>query len=334
MKQYLLIIPVLALNVLFWACAPSTPGGILDEDDMEDILVDYHLAQGMAEGHAQDIEVTRYKYIQAVFRKHHVTEAEFDSSMVYYSGRSEEFAHIYNNVLTRVRVQAERMGLEATTTKDQFANLTNEGDTANIWLGKDFACIQPDAVHNTYSFQMQADTTFHPGDDFIWRFNSLFVANSPNNEAIALLNFYFEGDTVVCVTDFVRSMNKNELRLSSSGRLDSLQLRSVAGYIFLPNSESGTSPKPMLISDLTFIRMHKKPIELPKPTEAAEEADSLESDTLLSNEPFNTQRLTPLQMRENQPRERKIHVTKENPNPIHPQRGLPQRNTRRKQGSR
>ena len=127
------------LLLLLLACAPSQPRGVLSEEKMTDVLVDIHLAQGMAETQG-DVDVTRFKYIQAVFKKHRITEAEFDSSMVYYSGRAEEFTHIYNNVVTRVQAQAERLGLE-TATQDQFASITNEGDTANIWLGKDFACI-------------------------------------------------------------------------------------------------------------------------------------------------------------------------------------------------
>jgi len=76
---------------------------------MTDVLVDFHLAQGMAEAQGDNSEVTRYKFIQAVFKKHRITEAVFDSSMIYYSGRAEEFTHIYDNVVTRVQAQAERI---------------------------------------------------------------------------------------------------------------------------------------------------------------------------------------------------------------------------------
>lgn len=325
MKWFLLLL----LLPFFASCSPSLPSGILDEEDMTDVLVDYHLAQGMAEAQSDNTtETTRYKYIQSVFRKHRITEAEFDSSMVYWSGRSEDFTHIYENVVTRVQAQAERLGLE-TAARDQFASLTNEGDTANIWLGKDFACVASNPVQCIYSFQMNADTTFRPGDSFIWRFKTQFVARSMNNEAIALLNFYYDRDTVASVTNLLRNNPLNELRHTPDRDLDSLNLRSISGFIYLPMSSSDP-PKPLLISEIMLVRMHKQVIvENPKPNV---ETETLAADTLATDTSSlqKTERLTPLQVRESQPKEKKIHVTKENPNPIHPQRGIPERTNRRR----
>lgn len=314
--------------LLLLACSPSLPSGVLDEDKMEDVLVDYHLAQGMAEAQGDNSDITRYKYIQAVFRKHRITEAQFDSSMVYYSGRAEDFLLIYNNVVTRVQAQAERMGLEAEATRDRFATLSNEGDTANIWLGKDFACITGNPVGCVWSFQMKADSTFRHGDSFIWRFKTQFVARSMNNEAVVLLNFYYDKDTVACITDLLRNSPKNEIHYTPDKAIDSLDLRSISGFIYLPPVRGSDPPKPLLVSEIKLIRMHKK-VEIAEPKV---ETDSLEADTLdLDTIPEEkSERLTPLQVRESQPRKRTIHVTKENPNPIHPQRGIPERNRRKK----
>ncbi|MBO7118795.1 MAG: DUF4296 domain-containing protein [Bacteroidaceae bacterium] len=309
---------------LLYACSPSRPSGILNEKKMTDVLVDYHLAQGMAETQGENIDVVRYKYIQAVFKKHRITEAEFDSSMVYWSGRAEEFTHIYENVVTRVQAQAERMGLEETANQDKFASLTNEGDTANIWLGKDFACVVANPVQCVYSFQMKADSTFRPGDSFIWRFKTQFVSRSMNNEAIALLSFYYETDTSTCVTDLLRNSPKNELRFYPGRGLDSLNLSSISGFIYLPMVNDADKPKPLLVSEIQLIRMHK---EKPIIKETPVLVDTISIDTLPKEK---SERLTPQQVRESQPRERKIHVTKENPNPIRPQKGIPQRTNRRR----
>lgn len=311
------------LLLLMFSCAPSLPSGVLDEEEMTDVLVDFHLAQGMAEAQGDKPEIARYKYAQAVFRKHHITEAEFDSSMIYWSGRSENFKQIYDNVVNRVRAQAERLGVEATS-QDKFASLTNEGDTANIWLGKDFACVVPNRVGCIYSFQMKADSTFRPGDSFLWRFKSQFVARSMNNEAIAQLNFYYDTDTVISKSELIRNSLKNELQHTPDKGLDTLNLNSITGFIYIPLVNNADPPKPLLISEIKLIRMHKQ-VEEVKPVVDTLSTDTLEADTL----PLApNQRLTPQQMRESQPRERKINVVKENPNPIHPQRGIPQRNRR------
>ena len=292
---------------------------------MTDVLVDFHLAQGMAEAQNKDVDVMRYKYVQSVLKKYHIDEATFDSSMVYYSGRAEEFTHIYNNVLTRVRAQAERLGLE-TESHDRFASLTSEGDTANIWLGKDFACVVPGQVQNLYSFQLKADTTFRPGDSFIWRFRTQFVARGMSNEAVALLNFYYEGDTVASVSELLRTSPKNELWHRPGRELDTVPLRSVSGFVFLPTDPYSDVPKPMLISEIQLIRMHKRRVE----ESVQQPLDTLQADTLTEVTQDDVVRLTPRQLRESQPRERRINVVKENPNPIHPERGIPTRANRRR----
>lgn len=313
------------LALLLMACSPSRPRGILSKQKMTDVLVDFHLAQGMAEAQGDNSEVTRYKFIQAVFKKHRITEAVFDSSMIYYSGRAEEFTHIYDNVVTHVQAQAERMGLELSqANQDKFAKLTNEGDTANIWLGKDFACVAANPVQCLYSFTMKADSTFKMGDSFIWRFRTLFVGRSMNNEATALLNFYYDTDTVVCVTDLLRNSPNNELRHTPGRALDSLNLRSITGYIYLPIVKDADPPKPLLVSEMQLIRMHK---EEPIVKDTSVVADTIVVDTLPRRK---SERLTPLQVRESQPKEHKINVTKENPNPIHPQQNIPQRTNRRR----
>ena len=328
MKKAHLILILYSILLCLQACSPALPDGIMDADKMEDVLVDFHLAQGMAEAQSENPDIIRYKYIQAVFKKHRITEAEFDSSMVYYAGRAEKLSHIYENVVNRVRAQAERMGLEASANRDRFAFLTNKGDTANIWLGKDFACVVPNQVGCVYSFQMKADTTFRRGDSFIWRFKSQFVARSMNNEAIALLNFYYENDTVAVVTDLIRNSSKNEMQHYPGKGLDTLNLRSISGFIYLPIVKSADPTKPLLISEMKLIRIHKKiKNEELKTKNDSLAADSLDIDTLPQQK---SERLTPLQMRESQPRERKINVVKENPNPIHPDRGIPQRIRRNK----
>ena len=50
---------LLPLALLLAACSPPLPSGILDEDDMTDVLVDFHLAQGMAESQVENQDVAR-----------------------------------------------------------------------------------------------------------------------------------------------------------------------------------------------------------------------------------------------------------------------------------
>ena len=70
------------------ACKPSLPDGILSESKMESVLYDYHLAMGLAESEEGSVPENRYIRVRQVFEKHNISEAEFDSSMVYWCEHS------------------------------------------------------------------------------------------------------------------------------------------------------------------------------------------------------------------------------------------------------
>ena len=72
------------------ACKPTVPGEYISPDDMVDVLYDYYVSQAMADQDTKDGKMgyNRRVYFLAVLKKHGVTEAEFDSSMVYYHRRT------------------------------------------------------------------------------------------------------------------------------------------------------------------------------------------------------------------------------------------------------
>jgi len=292
-------------------CKPKRPKGILSESKMEKVMVDYHLAQGMAEAaESGDVEATRYKYIQAVFKKHHITEAEFDSSLVYYFENSEKFLEIYKNVSLKVQAQAEKFGVDARATQNQYSHLTNQGDTANIWTDHTNACIIPDKLHNIYQFVLTSDSTYQAGDAFIWHFHTQYITPGIDREAFAVLTLQYENDSVVSVTQHIRGNNNFDIKYTPSEPLDTVNLRKMNGFIFMPPLQPGENGMMvLLLQDLSMIRMHpeKKDTVLVDSTLT----DTLNVDTLQPMPSAN--RLSPLELRDKQPHSRKINVTKEKP---------------------
>lgn len=292
-------------------CKPKRPKGILSESKMEKVMVDYHLAQGMAEAaESGDVEATRYKYIQAVFRKHNITEAAFDSSLVYYFENSEKFLEIYKNVSLKVQAQAEKFGVDARATQNQYSHLTNQGDTANIWTDHTNACIIPDKLHNIYQFVLTSDSTYQAGDAFIWHFHTQYITPGIDREAFAVLTLQYENDSVVSVTQHIRGNNNFDIKYTPSEPLDTVNLRKMNGFIYMPTLQPGENGMMvLLLQDLSMIRMHpeKKDTVLVDSTLT----DTLNVDTLQPMPSAN--RLSPLELRDKQPHSRKINVTKEKP---------------------
>lgn len=64
------------------ACQSDRPAGILSEGEMEDVLYDYHITQGLASQRPSDsIPFLSHLYRQAVFEKYGIAQADFDRSM-------------------------------------------------------------------------------------------------------------------------------------------------------------------------------------------------------------------------------------------------------------
>ncbi len=317
--------PLLGLALacfLLLGCKPERPKGILSEGKMEKVLVDYHLAQGMAEAaDGGDIEAARYKYIQAVFQKHNITEAQFDSSLVYYFENSEKFFEIYKNVSLKVRAQAEKFGVDARATQNQYAHLTDQGDTANIWTDHTNACIMPNKVHNLYQFTMAADSTFQEGDAFIWHFHTQYITQGYGGEAYAVFSLQYENDSIVSVTQYVRDNNNFDLSFTPKAPLDTVPVRMLRGFVFMPTSKPDQKEQVvLLLQDLSMIRMHLEK----KDTVVV---DSTQTDTLQVDTPQASpeRRLSPMELRDKQPHEKKINVSKDKP---------VRNNSRRNQGNR
>ena len=308
-----LFIPVLL--AVFCGCKPQKPKGILSETKMEDVMVDYHLAQGMAESGKDNYKVACYKYVQAVFAKHGVTEAEFDTSLVYYSRRSEKMAEIYKRVVARVETEAERNGIVTERENDDpFANLTADGDTANVWKGQRAVSLTPDNVNHMFRFSQNADSTYRPGDTFVWRFNARAVQSNWMLEAYALIQLEYANDSTVHLSKNIGGDNTVDLRITESMIEDSVPVRRIKGFVYMPPKKRDKGEFCLLLlNDISLIRMHKQPEEkkdtIPTGTLTA---DTVQADTV-KDEPGERVRLTPTQLRDQQPHDQRINVIKEKP---------------------
>ena len=83
------------------SCKKKMPSEVIKPAEMENILYDYHLAQALGSEYNGEERYKRELLLQYVFEKHHVTKAEFDSSMVWYTRNMEELGNIYKNLERR-----------------------------------------------------------------------------------------------------------------------------------------------------------------------------------------------------------------------------------------
>lgn len=127
-----------AAVLLLSACKPGVPSGLIQPEELEDLLYDYHVAQAMAETGGDSMNFKRYSYVQAVFEKHGVSEAEFDSTMVWYASHATYLNDIYKKLQERYSTHVSALGA-STGENDIFAHLDARGGHGQYLAG---ACVQ------------------------------------------------------------------------------------------------------------------------------------------------------------------------------------------------
>lgn len=247
---------VLLAAFLAVGCKPRIPGKYLSKGKMEDILYDYHLAESMssiAENYDDTLRVRVYKL--SVLQKYGVSEADFDSSMVYYIRHAEHLRDIYDHLSKRLSDEALAVGTSASEV-NQYLTLSESGDTANIWKADRSFILTQQPGFNVYSFTMKADSTFQAGDRFILTFDSKFIFQDGMRDGVALMALTFGNDSVASHMTRISVDNQYRIDISDNKRLGVKQL---AGYFILNrnlNNDSQTTFKLMHVGNISLVRMH------------------------------------------------------------------------------
>lgn len=284
-KLMICLVAVMALLFCVSSCKPSLPSGVLSKGKMTDILYDYHLALAMAHMDDNGDKGQSLAYREAVLRKHDVTSAEFDSSMVYYMRHTELLEDVYKDLTDRYNNEITAMGGSAKE-GGEFANLSATGDTANVWNLAASMVFMPVKPFNSTSFDIKVDSTFHKGDRLMLDFDAQFIYQDGMRNGVAMLAVQFGNDSIAQRTIMIQSTQHYSVELSDA---DSLGIKSVKGYFMLMNDDNGTGVssqttlKLMFLEHIKLIRMHPlKPVAAPAGSAASASSDSLRKDSASS----------------------------------------------------
>lgn len=284
-KLMICLVAVMALLFCVSSCKPSLPSGVLSKGKMTDILYDYHLALAMAHMDDNGDKGQSLAYREAVLRKHDVTSAEFDSSMVYYMRHTELLEDVYKDLTDRYNNEITAMGGSASA-GGEFANLSATGDTANVWNLATSMVFMPVKPFNSTSFDIKVDSTFHKGDRLMLDFDAQFIYQDGMRNGVAMLAVQFGNDSIAQRTIMIQSTQHYSVELSDA---DSLGIKSVKGYFMLMNDDNGTGVssqttlKLMFLEHIKLIRMHpQKPVAAPAGSASSASSDSLRKDSASS----------------------------------------------------
>ena len=278
---------VVGVLLVMAACKPGTPSKYIQPDDMEDILVDYYMARAIAMQEKYSYEEKEYNaalYMEAVFKRHHVTQADFDSSLVYYYTRADRFDPIFQRVSERLNDQALVLGASEGEI-GKYAHYNATGDTANVWPDRTTALLLPMPPYNRWEFRLEGDSTYRRGDELMLMFMSDYMYQTGSKNGMAYLSVDY-GDTVVSRNLHFATSGLSQLRIPQ----DTLRvMKAIKGFFYLDGGfESSASTRLLFLNNVQLIRFHTRDEETT--TNSLQRDDSGERDTIDTDSNRTTRR--------------------------------------------
>ena len=172
-KLLYLVLALVSLSVV--ASCIDRPDIVLDEEQMIDLLVDVHRAEGLLEmqqqqgaGFGSDLDTYQKEVIAAVLQKHGVSRSRYDSSLMWYAQHLKLLTRVYGHVDERLNEEHEMWSLQVTETRD-FVN-SIAGDSVDLWTLCDHLILDSRRYSDILFWEIPSDSNFVDGDTLRWRF--------------------------------------------------------------------------------------------------------------------------------------------------------------------
>lgn len=265
------------------ACAPSVPSGILQKDEMEDVLYDMHIAQSIYEtregGVATGVDLLALR--ASVLRKHDVDKAVWDSSFNYYCRNSRDMYDIYQSLAKRIERNVIALGGKV----DGFQG--SEADTANVWKAEDAFILMQQAPYNLFTFDVIPDSTFEDGDRITLQYDAQFIFQDGMRDIATFLAVYYDNDSIATVTSHSNFDGHGIVTLNND--VNRLHVKRIKGYFLLvqnltQNSSNAntTTMRLAAIRNVKLLHLRTEPPAVKK-EEPVEKVDSLKADSLMKD---------------------------------------------------
>lgn len=250
-RRSVYILFLVAVVALLAACSDTRKPDVLPTAKLEAVLYDYHLAQVIVGDLPSNQRYKKKLYFDYVYDKHGVTEAQVDSSLVYYARNPEGLSDIYASLSTRIAADIQRLEDENKPLKARTA-VAVVGDSADLWYDIRLLqlCSSP-LGDNRYSLFIPTDTNFKAGDQLVWSGKALFLQGGVDTLGRYLhldLKVKYMNDSIASADTLLYTSSTFALTLR-----DTAVVKSIQGTAYL---KSGDAAERLLIVSPTLMRYH------------------------------------------------------------------------------
>ena len=188
----------IGLLLLCSACE-QTPSHIIAPEQMETLLVDIHKAEAIADNIAQyATNEAKEQLRQSVFDRHDVTQAQFDTSLIWYSEHMTKYSQIYEKVTARLKEEDD--AVKTLLVERKSSPLTRPGDSIDVWNKDPYFMFEPRLYRHVLLFNVLADDNFREDDHFLLTVNFAQLPKGTADKARLTLVIRHRNDSVYTIT--------------------------------------------------------------------------------------------------------------------------------------
>lgn len=233
------------------ACQVKRPKVVLSDAKMENVLHDYHIAKAMGEEIPYNESYKRLLYIESVFKKHGITQADFDSSMVWFTRNPDVLTKVYEKV--NVRLKAEREGINhLISIRDNKPKESLPGDSIDVWAWQRIYQLTGMPMDNKITFVLPADTNFKDRDTLRWNMRFRFHNGAPDSmyAPVMSMQIVYKNDSII--SDLLKVYRSGEETIALHA--DTLgEIKEIRGSIYYP---AARATRTLLADRISLMRYH------------------------------------------------------------------------------
>lgn len=228
---------VILIIAFFYSCG-RRPRYVLPEDKMTDVLYDIQLAQAIYRSDLDfNTDEKKDALIGGVLQKYNLSQADLDSSLLWYSDNVEYYMAINDSVASRLRANNKLV-------MDAKLALTEGRDFANVLLPTFFYL-----TNATPTLSFNIDSARLQTIDYS-NFNLKFNVQGLDSLLDAKAAVYFTyKDTLI--KDII-ALDKNTEYIFSKPQIADSLLKSITGYVHVANKVKGF-PANVVLYDITYL---------------------------------------------------------------------------------
>lgn len=244
----------LALTVSLASCG-RTPRGVIGKNKMADLIVDLELADAYIDSHIGEFadDSSKMALKQSIFKKHGITQQDYDSSLVWYAHNMEDYIRAYDQAIGKLKARTDKLEKDkkdgrlptdmvtdkpikdahnhatmpmARGAKRPIGKLTSDSksDSADLWQGPRDYMLTAGYRRGFITFDVVPDANKLPGDRYLLAYK---LTRGGNEFKVSLNVDYTDGST----SQVTRGTNSDGWVTIDVQSDTARQVRRVYGYV-------------------------------------------------------------------------------------------------------